>query len=439
MHVCAFLCATAPVAPAFSTQGEAQRASCIVARSKRQVNGQILAREIQSQKTGRIILSVSAGTDGRGEINRGSARTTARILRRPCVPQSIAMGFVKIIKNKAYFKRFQVKFRRRREGKTDYYARQRLILQDKNKYKTPKYRFVVRFTNKDIVCQIFSAELEYDKCLASAYSHELRRYGVKAGLTNYAAAYCTGLLLARRVNSKFKLDYDGIVRAGCGDDDWAPNYDGNEFDMEEDGERGAFVALLDVGLAATTTGARLFGALQGAVDGGLNVPHKNTRFPGSQRNDDGEYDISPETQRKYIFGGHVADWMRKLKEEDEKIYERQFSKYIEAGVGPDDLEDMYSKAQAAIRADPNKARGADELGRFKTATGARDRTKKSYKVPKQSREDRADKVRKALLALGKKSVAPMEWKDDEEAAAGGDDVKEAAAVEEEEESDDDLL
>ena len=37
--------------------------------------------------------------------------------------------YVKVVKNKAYFKRFQVKFRRRREGKTDYYARKRLVIQ----------------------------------------------------------------------------------------------------------------------------------------------------------------------------------------------------------------------------------------------------------------------------------------------------------------------
>ena len=35
----------------------------------------------------------------------------------------------------------QVKFRRRREGKTDYFARKRLVIQDKNKYNTPKYRW----------------------------------------------------------------------------------------------------------------------------------------------------------------------------------------------------------------------------------------------------------------------------------------------------------
>merc|ERR1712038_886430 len=108
-------------------------------------------------------------------------------------------------KNKAYFKRFQVKYRRRREGKTDYYARRRLVVQEKNKYNTPKYRLIVRFTNKDIICQIAYAKIEGDVIVCSAYSHELPRYGVKVGLTNYAAAYCTGLLLARRLLAKLNL------------------------------------------------------------------------------------------------------------------------------------------------------------------------------------------------------------------------------------------
>ena len=42
---------------------------------------------------------------------------------------SVFQVYVKVVKNKAYFKRFQVKFRRRREGKTDYYARKRLVIQ----------------------------------------------------------------------------------------------------------------------------------------------------------------------------------------------------------------------------------------------------------------------------------------------------------------------
>merc|ERR1711896_50740 len=123
------------------------------------------------------------------------------------------MGFIKVVKNKAYFKRFQVKFKRRREGKTDYYARKRLVTQDKNKYNTPKYRLVVRFTNKNIVCQIAHAKLEGDVVICAAYSHELPRYGVKVGLTNYAAAYCTGLLLARRLLQKLGMEklYEGCT------------------------------------------------------------------------------------------------------------------------------------------------------------------------------------------------------------------------------------
>ncbi|CAK9174830.1 unnamed protein product [Ilex paraguariensis] len=69
------------------------------------------------------------------------------------------MAFVKAQKTRAYFKRFQVKFKRRTEGKTDYRAGIHLINQDNNKYNTPKYRFVVRLTNKDIVAQITSASI----------------------------------------------------------------------------------------------------------------------------------------------------------------------------------------------------------------------------------------------------------------------------------------
>lgn len=47
--------------------------------------------------------------------------------------------------------------------------------------------------------QIAYAKIEGDMIVCAAYSHELPKYGVTVGLTNYAAAYCTGLLLARRV------------------------------------------------------------------------------------------------------------------------------------------------------------------------------------------------------------------------------------------------
>ncbi|KAL8126534.1 hypothetical protein AgCh_013710 [Apium graveolens] len=96
------------------------------------------------------------------------------------------MVFAKAKKPRAYFKRFQVKFRRRREGKTDYCARIRLISQDKNTYNTSKYRFIVKFTNKDITAQIIFATIAGDMILAATYSHELPRYrlDVDGGLDN---------------------------------------------------------------------------------------------------------------------------------------------------------------------------------------------------------------------------------------------------------------
>ncbi|MCI3756280.1 60S ribosomal protein L5, partial [Escherichia coli] len=252
------------------------------------------------------------------------------------------MGFVKVIKNKAYFKRFQVKFRRRREGRTDYYARKRLIFQDKNKYNTPKYRFIVRFTNKDVICQVAYARIEGDVIVCAAYSHELPRYGVKVGLTNYAAAYCTGLLLARRLLKKFKLDeiYKGKEEA-----------DGEEFYVEdEEGQPGAFRAYLDIGLYRTTTGARIFGALKGAVDGGLDIPHSTKRFPGYDAEGQ-KYNAN--VHRDYIYGKHVANYMEYMQGEDESMYQKQFSQYIKLNITPGSVEALYKKAHAAIRADPD--------------------------------------------------------------------------------------
>jgi len=263
------------------------------------------------------------------------------------------MGFVKVVKNRSYFRRFQVKYRRRREAKTDYYARKRLITQDKNKYKSPKYRFVVRILNKDIICQIVAADLTHDAVIASANSYELKRYGIQYGLTNYAAAYATGLLLARRINAKFNLPYEGNTEV---------NGEDYHVESQEEAPR-PFRALLDVGLARTTSGARVFGALKGATDGGLDIPHNDHRFPGSKRVD-GEWQTQPDVHRKYIFGEHVGDYMRQLAEEDEEAYNRQFHRYIEANVTADSLTDLYTKAHAAIRADPNKKRDPLEKGKF---------------------------------------------------------------------------
>ncbi|CAL1403943.1 unnamed protein product [Linum trigynum] len=249
------------------------------------------------------------------------------------------MAFAKAQKTRAYFKRFQVKYKRRRDGKTDYRARIRLINQDKNKYNTPKYRFVVRFTNKDVVAQIISSTIAGDNVMAAAYSHELPRYGLEVGLTNYAAAYCTGLLLARRVLKMLEMDqeYEGNVEAT-----------GEDYSVEPT-DRRPFRALLDVGLVRTTTGNRVFGALKGALDGGLDIPHSEKRFAGFSKD---SKQLDAEVHRKYLYAGHVANYMRILQEDEPEKYQTHFSEYLKRGIGPDEVDELYKKVHAAIRADP---------------------------------------------------------------------------------------
>jgi large subunit ribosomal protein L5e len=302
------------------------------------------------------------------------------------------MVYVKAQKTKAYFKRFQVKFKRRRQGKTDYRARIRLINQDKNKYNTPKYRFVVRFTNKDIIAQIVSASIAGDNVLAAAYAHELPHYGLKVGLTNYAAAYCTGLLLARRVLQKLDLDkeYEGNLEAT-----------GEDFSVEPAESRRPFRALLDVGLVKTTTGNRVFGALKGALDGGLDIPHSDKRFAGFDKD---SKQLDPEVHRKYIYGGHVAAYINALMEDEPEKYQSHFSEYIKNGIEPDNIEEMYKKVHAAIRADPLQKKYEKQPPK----------EHKRYNLKKLTYEERKARLIERLNALNAAAGNDDEDEDDDE-------------------------
>jgi len=300
---------------------------------------------------------------------------------------------VKVVKSKAYFKRFQVKFRRRREGKTDYRARKRLTTQDKNKYNAPKYRLVVRFTNSQVITQIVYSELEGDKTLASAYSSELKRkYKFAGGVKNYAAAYATGLLIARRLLSKLGLadtykgqeNPDGKVVTSEGDN-------GRTYYVAEVGERRPFHAVLDLGIRSTTTGARVFGALKGATDGGLDVPHSHKRFPGYVKKGN---DYKADVHKAHIFGLHVAGYMKSLQEEDAETYQRQFATYVKGGLTHDKVEAAYKNLHAAIRKDP----AALPKKAFNSA-----KSKKFARAKKLTREQRQDNVNKKILAFASRA------------------------------------
>jgi len=306
------------------------------------------------------------------------------------------MPFVKKVKSDAYFSRFQVKYRRRREGKTDYYARKRLITQAKNKYNAPKYRLVVRFTNKEVIVQIIYARISGDFVLTAARSKELPRYGINHGLTNWTAAYATGLLAARRALTKLGLadKYEGVAEPD-GTISTTQALD------DEDAPRPSKV-YLDVGLKRTSTGSRVFGALKGASDGGLYIPHNEKRFPGY---DPEGKQLDAEVLKKYIFGGHVSDYMESLEEEDDERFKKQFSTYLADDIGSEDIADIYKNAYAAIREDPT----------FKPTEKDRDwatETKK-HMTPRLTREQRMQNIAAKIEAFKAGADAADDDDDDE--------------------------
>jgi large subunit ribosomal protein L5e len=236
--------------------------------------------------------------------------------------------------------------------------------------------------------QIVSSEIVGDKVIASAYAHELKAYGINHGLTNWAASYCTGLLIARRVLKKLGIDenFQGVEEA-----------DG-EFNLTEaadvDGEeRRPFKCFLDVGLVRTSTGARVFGAMKGASDGGLYIPHSEKRFPGY---DIETKELDAETLRKYIFAGHIAEYMETLADDDEERYKSQFQGYLDDDMEPEALEEVYQEAHKQIREDPFKK--VESEGEKKTKEEWKAESKK-YRSKKLTYDQRKENVAKKIAEL----------------------------------------
>ncbi|KAF9739592.1 60s ribosomal protein l5 [Paraphaeosphaeria minitans] len=224
----------------------------------------------------------------------------------------------------------------------------------------------------------------------AAYAHELKPYGITHGLTNWSAAYAVGLLLARRTLKKLELDeaFEGVEEA---DGEFALT-EAAEVDGEE---RRPFKVFLDVGLVRTSTGARVFGALKGASDGGLYVPHSENRFPGY---DIESKELDAETLRKYIFGGHVAEYMETLADDDEERYKSQFSGYIDDDMEADGLEELYQDAHKQIREDPWKKEDGDAEKKSKDEWKKESLKYRTSKLSKAEKEKRVQEKIKTLTA-----------------------------------------
>mmetsp|Transcript_22020 Transcript_22020/g.34523 ORF Transcript_22020/g.34523 Transcript_22020/m.34523 type:complete len:231 (+) Transcript_22020:141-833(+) len=205
------------------------------------------------------------------------------------------------LSNKAsYHSRFQVKWRRRREGKTDYLARKRLICQDKRKYNTPKFRLVVRNSKKSIICQLITSKIEGDCVYYMVSSKNLTEIPEYLSKNNYSAAYIIGLKMARKIVQNISKKGDNSIKI-----------------------RNSPTIILDIGLKRATTGTKLFGVLKGVVDGGVFVPHNEKRFPGYQKG----AIFNEELLKERVLGEHIFSYANLLKEEDEERYLKQFPRF----------------------------------------------------------------------------------------------------------------
>ena len=312
------------------------------------------------------------------------------------------MPFIKTVKNRPYFKRFQTKFRRRREAKTDYNARKGLVIQDLDKYTAPKYRLVARITNSKVIAQIAYATLKGDRVIGEANSKELARFGLHNAYTSYAAAYATGLLLARRLLKTLKLD---TVYTG------AQKIDGNDYDVsaQVNEARRPFMAILDIGIRRPTIGNRVFAVLKGACDGGIHIPHSTRKFPGFSKGKtkkDSKYDAAVHKRR--IYGGHVDEYMKNLKKDDAEAFNKQFSLWTAnlKKAGANTVEELFGKVFDGIRKNPDRVKSTKKRNpptftdSSKTIVAT---SKGSYKRDRRlTREQRQAKIAKAKDIVKKK-------------------------------------
>lgn len=186
--------------------------------------------------------------------------------------------------------RYRVPFRRRRQGKTNYRLRRALVLS-----RVP--RLVVRLTLKHAIVQVIEAEAIGDKVLVAAHSTELAKtYGWKNNCGNIPSAYLTGLLCGLKAKAN-----------------------------------GVDEAFLDIGLHVPSKGTRVFAALKGVIDSGVEVPFSE--------------DILPDEDR--TSGQHIADYASELSSEPE-VYKQKFSKCLSKGAKPEKITDDFSAVKDKI-------------------------------------------------------------------------------------------
>jgi large subunit ribosomal protein L18 len=180
-----------------------------------------------------------------------------------------------------------VYFRRKREGRTDYKMRLRLLM-------SSMPRLIVRKSLKHMQVQLISYRTAGDVVVVSAHTSELKKYGWKYGCGNIPAAYLAGYLAGKKVLAK-KVDE----------------------------------TILDIGLQSGS--ARIYAALKGVVDAGVKVAHNDKVIPS-----DG-----------FIKGTHIKNYFESITKQGQGSG-NQFSAYAKNKTNASDMEADIEKVKENI-------------------------------------------------------------------------------------------
>lgn len=184
---------------------------------------------------------------------------------------------------------FTVQFKRKREGKTNYRKRLKILL-------SSKFRFVIRKSLRNFQASIIEYNTQGDKVLLTVSSKTLSKFGWKGDNGNLPSAYLTGMIVGKKAI-----------------------------------EKGIKEAIVDIGFNKSTKGSRLYAALAGAIDAGLKIPFNRDVLPSKDR----------------ISGEHIAKYAHSLKRDKPK-YERQFSNYLKKGINPEDVVTHFNEIMGNI-------------------------------------------------------------------------------------------
>ncbi|MBW3012178.1 50S ribosomal protein L18 [Candidatus Woesearchaeota archaeon] len=182
--------------------------------------------------------------------------------------------------------RRNVSFRRKLQGKTNY--RKRLAL-----LKSGQHRLVVRTSIHNTYVQLVEYQPEGDKIVVSADTKQLAKLGWKFSGSSVPAAYLAGLMCAKK-------------------------------------SKGVKQAVLDAGPASLTKGCRIYAALKGAIDGGLEISASEEVFPSEDR----------------ITGKHIEDYAKSIAGTDK--YNKIFSLYLKQGAKPEEFVKAFGSIKSKI-------------------------------------------------------------------------------------------